>query len=118
MVTPAYLHSANGTRLGSSRAIGEEKEKEGLTVRRKKPRLCIVTWRDILSCAGWEKEGEVECPQIQSVGWFISQTKDTIKIASTLDPNDSIGAKGEANSFYGVTAFHKGCVESIDYFCQ
>ena len=83
--------------------------------RQKKPRLCIVTWRDILACSGWEKEGEVDCPEIQSVGWLVSQTKDTIKIASTLDPNDSIGAKGEANLGYGITAFPRGCVESIEY---
>ena len=89
-----------------------------MLVRRKKPRLCIITWRDILACSGWEKEGEVECPEIQSVGWFISQTKDTIKIASTLDTNDIIGGRGEANSFYGVTAFPKGCVKSIDYLFQ
>lgn len=87
-------------------------------MRKKTPKLCIITWRDILACSGWEKEGEVICPEIKSVGWFISQTKETIKIASTLDPNDLIGAKGEANCFYGVTAFPAGCVESIDYPCQ
>ena len=84
-------------------------------MKKNKPKLCIITWRDILACSGWEKPNEVECPQIQSVGWLVSQDKYTIKIASTLDPSDTIGGKGEANSYYGITAFPKGCVESIDY---
>ena len=84
-------------------------------MRKKKPKLCIIKWRDILACSGWEKEAEVKCPQIQSIGWFVSQTKDTLKIASTLDLNDTIENKGEANIYYGITAFPRGCVDSIEY---
>ena len=81
----------------------------------RKPTLCVVTWRDILSCSGWEKESEVECPTIKQVGWLVSKNKDTIKIASTLDPNDSInGPKVGAFSFYGITAFPSGCVLSVE----
>ncbi len=72
----------------------------------RKPTLCVVTWRDILSCSGWEKESEVECPTIKQVGWLVSKNKDTIKIASTLDPNDSInGAKVGAFSFMVLLLF-------------
>ena len=64
----------------------QEKEKE----------LVIITWRDIISCSGWERADDIECPELISVGWLISDDDHTIKIASTLDPTDSVGeAKGE-----------------------
>jgi len=107
MVTDLNLCSSNGDRVDSSRAAGEEEEKK----------LVIVTWRDILSCSGWEKQDDVECPELISVGWLLSQDDDTIKIASTLDPTDSIGeAKGEVLPVpYGITAFPKGCVINVKY---
>ena len=54
------------------------------------------------------------------MGWFVSDDGDTIKIASTLDYADAFGdAKDEAKPVpYGITAFPKGCVESINYLCQ
>jgi len=107
MVTDLNLCSSNGDRVDSSRAIGEEEEKK----------LVIVTWRDILSCSGWEKPDDVECPELISVGWLLSQDDDTIKIASTLDPTDSVGeAKGEVLPVpYGITAFPKGCVVNVKH---
>ena len=85
----------------------QEKEKE----------LVIITWRDILSCSGWEKPDDVDCPEFLTVGWLISEDNDTVKIASTLDPTDSIGeAKGEVLPVpYGITAFPKGCVVDIKH---
>ena len=107
MVTDLNLCSSNGDRVDSSRAIGEEEEKK----------LVMVTWRDILSCSGWEKPDDVECPEFITVGWLISEDNDTVKIASTLDPTDSIGeAKGEVLPVpYGITAFPKGCVINVKY---
>ena len=107
MATDLNLCSSNGDRVGIAGAIGEAEEKK----------LVIITWRDILSCSGWEKLDDVECPEFITVGWLISQDDDTIKIASTLDPTDSIGeAKGEVLPIpYGITAFPKGCVINIKH---
>ena len=83
----------------------------------KEKELVIITWKDILSCSGWEKPEDVECPELLTVGWLVSQDDDTIKIASTLDPTDSVGeAKGEVLPVpYGITAFPKGCVINIKH---
>ena len=85
----------------------QEKEKE----------LVIITWKDILSCSGWEKQEDVDCPELKTVGWLVSEDTDTIKIASTLDPTDSIGeARGEVLLVpYGITAFPKGCVINVKH---
>jgi hypothetical protein len=92
--------------VDSSRAIGE-KEKEFS--------LCIVTWRDIISCSGWERAEDVDCPKFMSVGWLIYEDEDIIKIASTLDPTDSLGeARAEGTPVpYGITAFPRGCILNI-----
>ena len=92
--------------MDSAWASGEEEK-----------RLCIVEWKDIISCSGWEKASDVQCPSFKTVGWFISDEEETIKIASTLDFDDFTDeAKGEAMPIpYGITAFPKGCVVSVTY---
>ena len=92
--------------MDSAWTIGEEEK-----------RLCIVEWKDIISCSGWEKASDVYCPSFKTVGWFISDDEETIKIASTLDFDDFTDeAKGEAMPIpYGITAFPKGCVVSVTY---
>jgi hypothetical protein len=99
--------TSDGIGLDNPRASEDAQEKEKA--------LVIVTWRDILSCSGWEKPDDVDCPEFLTVGWLISEDNDTVKIASTLDPTDSIGeAKGEVLPVpYGITAFPKGCVVKI-----
>ena len=78
--------AANGDRMDHTGSAAEGKEKE----------IVIIKWRDILSCSGWEKAEDVECPTVYSVGWLISQTDLTVKIASTLDYEDFSGeAKNE-----------------------
>ncbi len=86
-------------------------------VGKEEKRLCIVEWKDIISCSGWEKASDVDCPSFKTVGWFISDDEETIKIASTLDFDDFTDeAKGEAMPIpYGITAFPKGCVVSVTY---
>jgi hypothetical protein len=109
MVTNLNLCSTDDSGVDNSGAAenAQEKEKE----------LVIITWKDILSCSGWEKPEDVECPELLTVGWLVSQDNDTIKIASTLDPTDSVGeAKGEVLPVpYGITAFPKGCVINIKH---
>jgi|TARA_R100001480_G_scaffold41751_1_gene54499 hypothetical protein len=92
--------------MDSAWASGEEEK-----------RLCIVEWKDIISCSGWEKASDVQCPSFKTVGWFISDEEETIKIASTLDFDDFTDeAKGEAMPIpYGITAFPKGCVVNVTY---
>ena len=107
MVADLNLCSSNGDWVDTSRATGEAEEKK----------LVIVTWRDIISCSGWERADDVACPELISVGWLISDDGNTIKIASTLDPTDSVGeAKGEVLPVpYGITAFPKGCIINVKY---
>ena len=99
--------TANGDRLDNSRATSESKEKE----------IVIIKWRDIIACSGWEKEQDVECPVVYTVGWLISQTDQTVKIASTLDYEDFAGDSKEEDKPvpYGITAFPAGVVLDIIY---
>ena len=109
MVIGLSAVTSDGSGVDNSRAAEDAQEKE--------KELVIITWRDIISCSGWEKLDDVECPEFITVGWLISQDNETIKIASTLDPTDSIGeAKGEVLPVpYGITAFPKGCVVNVKY---
>ena len=88
--------------------------------KRKEYKLCVVTWVDILSTSGWEKAKDVECPELDAVGWLIHQDRKTIKIASTLDREDTLGeSKDEALPIpYGITAFPKGCVRKIKFIAE
>ena len=99
--------TSNGDRMDNSGAITESKEKE----------IVIIKWRDIIACSGWEKEQDVECPVVYTVGWLISQTDLTVKIASTLDYDDFAGdSKAEDRPVpYGITAFPAGVVLDITY---
>ena len=107
MVLTAVNISSDGSGVDSTGSVGEEEEK----------RLCIVEWKDIISCSGWEKASDVYCPTFKSVGWFVSDDDQTIKIASTLDYADAFDdAKDEATPVpYGITAFPKGCVEEVKF---
>jgi hypothetical protein len=89
----------------------------GTTPEDKEKEIVIIKWRDILSCSGWEKEADVECPIVYSVGWLISQTDLTVKIASTLDYDDFTGEGKEEHKPipYGITAFPAGVVLDITY---
>ena len=97
--------------------LGVDNPRPSEDAQEKEKALVIITWKDILSCSGWEKPEDVECPELLTVGWLVSQDNDTVKIASTLDPTDSVGeAKGEVLPVpYGITAFPKGCVINIKH---
>ena len=106
---------AIGLSAVASDDLGVDNTRASEDAQEKEKELVIITWKDIISCSGWEKPDDVECPELISVGWLISQDNETVKIASTLDPTDSIGeAKGEVLPVpYGITAFPKGCVVKI-----
>jgi len=106
MATNLNICGSDGFGVDSTGSVGEEEK-----------RLCIIEWQDIISCSGWEKAPDVDCPTFKSVGWFVSDGGDTIKIASTLDYEDAFNdAKDEAKPVpYGITAFPKGCVKDITY---
>ena len=106
MVTNLSICSADGTGMDTAWAVGKEEK-----------RLCIVEWKDIISCSGWEKASDITCPTFKTVGWFVSDDEETIKIASTLDYADAFGdAKDEAKPVpYGITAFPKGCVLKVSF---
>ena len=83
----------------------------GAIRKKEKEKLVIITWKDILQTSDWTPADEVTCPSFKSVGWLISDTNEEIKIGGTLvvkseDPQDTP---------YGITAFPKGCVLSVDF---
>jgi len=82
--------------------------------------LVCVKWRDIISCAGWEKAKEIQTPILFSVGWLVSKDNDTIKIATCLDYDDFTGeAQNEEKPVpYGITAFPVGCVVKISVIVE
>jgi hypothetical protein len=104
----AYLNSisSNDSRLDTSRSVREEEKK-----------LVIIKWRDVISDDSWTLPKDVECPTLYSVGWLVKDDEDTVKIASTLDPDDFSGeVKDETKPVpYGITAFPKGCVLEIKF---
>jgi len=106
MVSHITLCSSNDSRVDTTRPIGEKEKK-----------LVIVKWKDVISDDGWTLPKDVECPILYSVGWLVLDDEDTLKIASTLDPDDFSGeAKDETKPVpYGITAFPKGCVMSVKF---
>ena len=107
MVLTAVDISSDDSGVDFARTIRKEKEK----------RLVVIKWRDVLSDDGWTLAKDVECPTLYSVGWLVSDDGDTVKIASTLDPDDfSDEAKDETKPIpYGITAFPKGCVVEVTF---
>ena len=91
--------SSNDPGMDSSGSVGE-KEKE----------LVVVTWRDILQTADWTPAGDVTCPTLQSVGWFISRDEKEIKIGSTRVVRAADDPQGTP---FSITAFPIGCVDEI-----
>jgi hypothetical protein len=106
MAAHINLCSSNDSRVDTTRSIGEKEKK-----------LVIVKWKDVISDDGWTLPKDVECPILYSVGWLVLDDEDTLKIASTLDPDDFSGeAKDETKPVpYGITAFPKGCVMSVKF---
>ena len=71
----------------------------------------LVKWRDVLACSGWETE--ISCPLLTTIGFFVSDDGDTLIIGTTVDHDDFRENTGKS-VIYGLTAFPKGCVKSID----
>ena len=69
MVANLSICSSDGSGVDSTWTTGEEEK-----------RLCIVEWKDIISCSGWEKASDVDCPTFKTVGWFVSDDEDTINV--------------------------------------
>ena len=77
--------------------------------------VVLVIWKDVISASGWEKESDVNCPKLTSIGWLISDDGETVKIATTLDYEGFSGEDEPIPVPYGITAFPKGCVEEIKF---
>ena len=90
------LRGTDGSRVDTSKS-DETKQKE----------LVIVEWRDIVATAGWEQEPT--CPTLFTVGWLIREDKDSISIASTKDPTDSMESQDQT-PYYGFHVFPSGAV--------
>ena len=63
--------------------------------------LIQVFWLDIISDSSWTPPEDVECPIFRTIGWKVYEDESTLKIADTID---------EENSPFGVTAFPKGVI--------
>ena len=90
------LRSPNDSRVDNTKP-DETEQKE----------LVIVEWRDIVATAGWEQEPT--CPTLFTVGWLIREDKDSISIASTKDPTDSMESQDQT-PYYGFHVFPSGAV--------
>ena len=90
------LRSPNNPRVDNTKP-DETEQKE----------LVIVEWRDIVATAGWEQEPT--CPTLFTVGWLIREDKDSISIASTKDPTDSMESQDQT-PYYGFHVFPSGAV--------
>ena len=90
------LRGADSSRVDSTKS-DETEQKE----------LVIVEWRDIVATAGWEQEPT--CPTLFTVGWLIREDKDSISIASTKDPTDSMESQDQT-PYYGFHVFPSGAV--------
>ena len=108
MVINIDIARSNDTRLDTTGSAREKEETK---------KLVLVKWRDVLADDGWTLAKDINCPTIWSIGWFVSDDGDTLKIASTLDlDNFSEETKDEAKPIpYGITAFPKGCVTEVKF---
>ena len=108
MAVNLNICSTNDSGVDTSRSVGEKEESK---------KLVIIKWKDVISDDGWTLPKDVECPVLYSVGWLVFDDKDTLKIASTLDPDDFSGeVKDETKPVpYGITAFPKGCVMEVKF---
>ena len=108
MVINIDISRSNDTGLDITGSAREKEETK---------KLVLVKWRDVLADDGWTLAKDVNCPTIWSIGWFVSDDGDTLKIASTLDlDNFSEETKDEAKPIpYGITAFPKGCVTEVKF---
>ena len=80
----------------------------GAATEGKEESLVRVKWRDIIQYSDWTTADKVECPVMESVGWLVSQDEDNIKIATTLDRNDSLGENDGKATYYGIIDFTSG----------
>ena len=80
-----------------------------------KYKCCLITWKDVIASNEWEKQEEIKCPELMSIGWLVYQDEETIKIANTLDFDDWEDKGADKPVPYGITAFPKGCVVKITY---
>ena len=71
----------------------------------KKGRLYIVDWIDHTGNAGWIEDIDIEEPvKCRTVGWFITETQESYKIADTISTEDDIA---------GLSVIIKSCVTNI-----
>lgn len=72
--------------------------------------LVIVEWRDIIATAGWEQAPT--CPTFFSVGWLVSRDDETIVIAMTKDPDNSMESPDQ-QQYYAFHSFPAGVVSRV-----
>ena len=76
----------------------------GLSRSKKRPKLVVLTWRDIVAYADWTPVKDVKIPVFKTTGYLIKKDKDEIILAHTQDE------KGE---WFGLDAYPPGCIVDI-----
>jgi hypothetical protein len=71
---------------------------------KKRPKLVVITWRDIVAYSDWTPVKDVKIPVLKTIGYLIKKDKDQIILAHTQDE------KGE---WFGLDAYPRGCVSDI-----
>ena len=108
MVTNLSCVDSDGVGVDYPRTFGATQEEI-------KYKCCLITWKDVIASNEWEKQEDIKCPELVSVGWLVYQDEETIKIANTLDFDDWEDKGADKPVPYGITAFPKGCVVKITY---
>jgi hypothetical protein len=68
-----------------------------------KPHIVSIVFRDITATCDWTTADEVDCLQIEVIGWEVCRDDKTVKLATARDPEGNYSA---------VHAIPTGCIES------
>jgi hypothetical protein len=63
--------------------------------------LKIIKWRDTVQDPSWEPHEEVDCLVVETVGWEVHRSEDTVKLGGTRDEEGNVS---------GIIAIPLGCV--------
>ena len=71
---------------------------------KKRPKLVVLTWRDIVAYADWTPVKDVKIPVLKTTGYLIKKAKDEIILAHT---------QAEKGEWFGLDAYPPGCILDI-----
>jgi len=66
--------------------------------------LVFISFRDITATCDWTVHDEVECLEVEVVGWLVHRDNETVKLATARTPEGEYSA---------VCAIPTGCITEI-----